>query len=87
MTEAPPPPPPRQGPRWGVLLLIALVVGGGYLYWREQEAQRCRRALMYSSPISARYGGDVDAALSLATEINSQTARECYERGLISTPP
>ena len=86
MTETPPP-PRGQGPRWGVLLLIALVVGGGYLYWREQEAQRCRRALMYSSPIRESYGGDADAALALAVEMNSQTARECYERGLISAPP
>lgn len=80
------PRPRDNGPRWGTLLVIALIVGGVWWCMREQEAQACRRALVYSAPISG-YGGDADAALALASEINSQKARDCYTRGLISTPP
>jgi hypothetical protein len=76
----------KSGPLWGWLLAIAVVIGGVYLYMREQEAQQCRRALAYSTPITG-YSGDAGAALALASELNHQKAQDCYVRGLISTPP
>lgn len=76
-----------RGPRWGILLLIALVIGGGWFYMREQEAQRCREAFVTATNTFDSYGGDIDAALALIQDGNRRKARDCYTRGLIDMPP
>lgn len=73
----------KHSVHWGWLLVIAACAGGALFYLREQEARQCRQALAHSLPISG-YGGDADAALALAADLNRQRARDCYVRGLLS---
>lgn len=79
--------PRDRGPRWGILLLIALLIGGGWFYMREQEAQRCREAFVTATNSFDSYGGDADVALALVQDDNRRKAQDCYTRGLIEMPP